>query len=111
MRSEHGQAAIEWTGLVLLVALALGALPLAGLHVDGRSLGGFLAHRIVCAAKLGCDGGGAAPRAASSSPAASSRPTWFAATAIAPSRARMEGGTPHSSAPTPPTSPTSMASA
>jgi hypothetical protein len=57
MRSEDGQAAIEWTGLVLLVALALGALPLAGLHVDGRSLGGFLAHRIVCAVKLGCHDG------------------------------------------------------
>src|SRR3954463_11337894 len=57
MRSEHGQAAIEWTGLVLLVSLALGALPLAGLHVDGRSLGGFLAHRIVCAVKGGCHDG------------------------------------------------------
>jgi hypothetical protein len=57
MRSEDGQAAIEWTGLVMLVALALGALPLAGLHVDGRSLGGFLAHRIVCAVKGGCDDG------------------------------------------------------
>ena len=59
MGSEHGQAAIEWTGLVLLVALALGALPLAGLHVDGRSLGGFLAHRIVCAVRGGCRDGDA----------------------------------------------------
>jgi hypothetical protein len=41
----------------MLVALALGAVPLAGLHVDGRSLGGFLAHRIVCAVKGGCRDG------------------------------------------------------
>jgi hypothetical protein len=57
MGSEHGQAAVEWIGVVLLVALALGALLLAGLHMDGRSLGGFLAHRIVCAARGGCGDG------------------------------------------------------
>src|SRR3954469_20383902 len=60
MGSERGQAAIEWIGLVLLVALALGALPLALVDVDGRSLGGLLVHRMVCAAKGGChDGDGA----------------------------------------------------
>jgi hypothetical protein len=58
--SERGQAAIEWIGLVLLVALALGAIPLSLLDVDGRSLGGLLAHRIVCAVKGGCDDGDAA---------------------------------------------------
>jgi hypothetical protein len=56
MRSEQGQAAVEWTGLVLLVALALGVAG-AGLHVDGRSLGGFLAHRMVCAMRAGCRDG------------------------------------------------------
>jgi hypothetical protein len=59
MPSEHGQATIEWVGLVLLVALVLGALPLASIDVDGRSLGGLLAHRIVCAAKAGCHDGDA----------------------------------------------------
>jgi len=60
MRSEGGQAAIEWTGLVLLVALALGALPLLALQLDGRSFGGFLAHRIVCAVRGHCRDGDAA---------------------------------------------------
>ena len=50
MRSEGGQATIEWIGLVLLVAArARGARRCSALHVDGRSFGGFLAHRIVCA--------------------------------------------------------------
>ncbi|MBA3299052.1 MAG: hypothetical protein H0U24_03120 [Thermoleophilaceae bacterium] len=58
MRSEQGQAAIEWIGLVLLAALALGAAAgVAGASVDGRSFGGFLTHRIVCAARGGCDDG------------------------------------------------------
>src|SRR3954453_10783418 len=60
MGSERGQAAIEWIGMVLLVALALGALPLAFVDADGRSLGGLLVHRIVCAARGGGhDGEGA----------------------------------------------------
>src|SRR3954462_5655156 len=60
MGSEQGQAAIEWIGLVLLVALVLGALPLSLLDLDGRWLGCLLAHRIVCAVKGGCDDGDAA---------------------------------------------------
>lgn len=60
MRCERGQATIEWVGLVLLTSLALGAaVALAG-GVDGRSFGGFLAHRIVCAVRGGCDDGDAA---------------------------------------------------
>ena len=47
-------------GLVLLAALALGALATVGPTVDGRSFGGFLAHRIACAAKGGCRDGEAA---------------------------------------------------
>jgi len=58
MRGERGQTTVEWTGLVLLVALALGALLTAGPRVDGRSFGGFLAHSVVCAARGGCDDGG-----------------------------------------------------
>jgi hypothetical protein len=55
MRGERGQASIEWTGVVLLVCLALaGAVAAVGPNVDGRSFGGFLAHRIVCAVRGGC---------------------------------------------------------
>jgi hypothetical protein len=47
-------------GLVLLVAASLGALPSFGPHVDGRSFGGFLAHRFVCAVRGHCHDGDAA---------------------------------------------------
>jgi hypothetical protein len=58
MASERGQATIEWTAVVLLVALAFAALFAAGVpQVDGRSYGGLLAHAIVCAARGGCDDG------------------------------------------------------
>jgi hypothetical protein len=57
MAGERGQATIEWTALVLLVALALGALVAFGSHVDGRSYGGFLARKILCAVRGGCQGG------------------------------------------------------
>jgi hypothetical protein len=54
MRSERGQASLEWTGVVCLVALALGAAVAFVPAVDGRSFGGFIAHSIVCAVKGGC---------------------------------------------------------
>lgn len=57
MGSERGTATVEWTGLVLVVALALGGLVTAVPAVDGRSFGGFLAHEIVCAARGDCDDG------------------------------------------------------
>lgn len=61
MRCERGQATIEWTGLVLLASLALGALAIAVPLVDGRSFGGFLAHHIVCAIRgTACDDGDSA---------------------------------------------------
>jgi hypothetical protein len=59
VRCERGQATLEWTGLVLLCALALGALGAASAAVDGVSFGGALAHRLVCAVKGGCDDGDA----------------------------------------------------
>jgi hypothetical protein len=59
MRCERGQATIEWVGLVLLASLALGALATAVPVVDGRSFGGFLSHRILCAIKGKCDNGDA----------------------------------------------------
>ncbi len=105
MRCERGQATIEWVGLVLLASLALGALATAVPAVDGRSLGGLLAHRIVCAARGSpCDDGQAArarvrrpgrraaapPRArASSTSRASARcRSTSAAAASAPARTR-----------------------
>jgi hypothetical protein len=60
MAGERGQASVEWIGLVLLASLAFGGLIAAVPRVDGRSFGGFLAHRIVCAVRRGCDDGDAA---------------------------------------------------
>jgi len=59
MTDEQGQASVEWVGLLLLVSLALGGVVAFAPRVDGRSLGGFLAHRMVCAVRLGCDDGDA----------------------------------------------------
>ena len=57
MRNERGAATVEWTALVLVVALSMGAVVSAGARVDGRSFGAFLAHSILCAARGGCDDG------------------------------------------------------
>jgi hypothetical protein len=62
MLSERGQATVEWTGLVLLVAVALGALAALVPRVDGRSLGGAVAHAITCSARGGCAAERVAPR-------------------------------------------------
>lgn len=64
MRSERGQASVEWVGLLLLVALVLGGLFTRAREVDGRSLGDQLAHRITCAGERACEGRpvGDAPR-------------------------------------------------
>ena len=60
MASETGQATIEWTAVLLLVALVLGAAVAFVPAVDGRSFGSYLAHAIVCAVRGGCDDGDAA---------------------------------------------------
>src|SRR5688500_16990895 len=57
MHQERGQATIEWTALVLLVALMVGGLLAAAAHADGRSFAGLLVHRLVCAARDGCGDG------------------------------------------------------
>jgi hypothetical protein len=54
MGCERGQASVEWTAAVLVVALALAAAIAAVPFVDGRSLGAWLAHRIVCAVTHRC---------------------------------------------------------
>jgi hypothetical protein len=51
---ERGQATIEWVGLVLLVALALGALAAVIPVGGGRTLAEALAHALVCAVRGGC---------------------------------------------------------
>lgn len=60
MSDQAGQAAIEWIAVVLLACVALGGLTVAAASVDGRSFGGFLAHRLACSAKGGCEDGDAA---------------------------------------------------
>jgi len=57
MSPERGAATVEWTALVLLVSLALGASLMAAPRIDGRSFGGFLGHSFVCAVRGGCDDG------------------------------------------------------
>jgi hypothetical protein len=46
MRSERGQATVEWIGMLLLIALALAALARLAAHADGHGLGTSLAHSI-----------------------------------------------------------------
>ncbi len=60
MRGQQGQAAVEWVGLVLVAALVLGGMAGMVSGADGRSVGGLLAHRLVCAVKGGCADGDAA---------------------------------------------------
>jgi hypothetical protein len=75
MRGEGGQASVEWTGLVLLVGLALAALGAAsGLRpgdapAGDRGLGQAVAERFTCAARAAC-GGAPVRRARPAPPAA-----------------------------------------
>jgi hypothetical protein len=55
--SELGQASVDWLAVILVCSLSLAALAGFGPSIDGRSFGGFLAHRIACAAAGGCDDG------------------------------------------------------
>jgi hypothetical protein len=54
-RSERGQASIEFVGVILLLALTFAAAAAVSPVVDGRSLGGFLTHHLICAATGGCN--------------------------------------------------------
>jgi len=66
MREESGQATVEWVGLVLLMALALGALvalwggPEGEAASGDRELGRTVLERITCAARGACGGAEAA---------------------------------------------------
>src|SRR3954462_12625716 len=57
MASQGGQATIEWTGFVLLVALVFAAAVAVVPVIDGRSFGSYVAHAILCASRGGCDSG------------------------------------------------------
>ena len=48
---------MEWTGLLLLVCLIAGGAVAVAPVVDGRSFGGFLAHRFVCSVRGHCRDG------------------------------------------------------
>lgn len=48
---------MEWVALITVLALVLGGLAATVPAVDGRSLGGALAHRFACAVEGGCDDG------------------------------------------------------
>ena len=56
VRSQAGQATLEWVGLVLLAALVLGGLAAFAAPVADRGLGTAVAQRITCAARGGCAG-------------------------------------------------------
>src|SRR5436189_6385531 len=64
MGSQNGQASVEWMAAVLLVLAAFGGALSTAPAPDGRSLGGFLAHRLVCAVRLVCRDGDATLAAA-----------------------------------------------
>jgi hypothetical protein len=51
MRSERGQATVEWIGLLLLVALALAALSRLAAEANGKDLGTRVAHSMTAAAR------------------------------------------------------------
>src|SRR3954451_17128167 len=57
MRSQHGQASVEWTAAVLVVALTLGAAVAFVPLIDGRSFGAWLARHVLCALHGHCEAG------------------------------------------------------
>jgi hypothetical protein len=75
---ERGQASVEWIGLLLAIALAMGALALGARGAAreggaGRELGVAVAERITCGARVlgpGADGGPAPAGARRCGPAA-----------------------------------------
>jgi hypothetical protein len=54
---EGGQASVELVGLIMLLSLAFAAAAAVSPLMDGRSVGGFLAHHLMCAATGGCHEG------------------------------------------------------
>jgi hypothetical protein len=57
MSSERGQAAVEWIGILLVVAIALAALARFAGGNEDEALANTLAHSVTCAARDGCSPG------------------------------------------------------
>lgn len=55
---EAGQATVEWSAIVLLVALLLGATAIALPPIAGSGLARALLHAITCGVRGGCEDGG-----------------------------------------------------
>jgi hypothetical protein len=53
-RSDRGQATVEWSALLLLVAMLFSALAYAVARADTWRLGESMLHSIVCAVRGGC---------------------------------------------------------
>jgi hypothetical protein len=53
-RSQKGQATLEWSALLLVVALAFAALTVAIARTDAWGLGERMVHALVCAVDGGC---------------------------------------------------------
>jgi hypothetical protein len=96
---EEGQATIEWTGLVLLAAVVLGALAAVRPNVDGQALGGSVAQAITCAARGGCDLPDAPARRESRRLAANAPPEGAGLSAPPPPGARRPRASPRAPAP------------
>ncbi len=64
MARERGQATVEWVGLLLLLALGLGALLALAPRVEGRALGAQLLERLTCTVRDGCGAREEAPEPA-----------------------------------------------
>jgi hypothetical protein len=71
-------------GLLLLVALVLGALFTRAREIEGRSLGDRLAHRITCAGERGCE----AQRAGDPAPVPRDAASIASAAPVVPVRTR-----------------------
>ena len=56
MRSERGQASVEWVGLLLLVSVVFAAAIAFVPVMDGRPLGAAIARALVCAVRQDCHG-------------------------------------------------------
>ena len=54
-RSQAGQATVEWSALLLAVALGLAALTVAVARTDAWGLGERVLHALVCAVEGGCE--------------------------------------------------------
>jgi hypothetical protein len=69
MRSERGQASVEWIALVLLLTLGLTALARFAPRADAGDLAPELLHALTCTARGGCAAGAGGDAPAADAPA------------------------------------------